>query len=132
MKAKNGFTLIEVMVTVVILATGLTMIYRGFLLSLDHQRYMVRRLHADSVLDEKIKEVKYLFQEKGEAALMKLAEEPAVEHVVINNKDVLFTIITLFQNDPKVENFLQMDIGISWLERGHPIRLSRSVYISRY
>lgn len=129
MKRKNGFTFMEVMVTVVILSTGIVMIYKAFLLSLDHQRYMIHRLYANNLLDQKIEGIQRLFQDKG-AASLKPGE--TVENISISHKAIPFAINTLFKNVSDMEDFLQMDIGISWLERGRPIRLTRSVYISRY
>jgi prepilin-type N-terminal cleavage/methylation domain-containing protein len=128
MRKKGGFTFLEVMVTAAILSTGIVVIYKAFLFSLDRQRYLVHRLYANNLLDQKIAEVQRLFQDKGEASL-----DPgeAVENISVDNRKIPMTIQTLFQKMP-VENLLQMDIGVSWLERGHPARLSRSVYISRF
>jgi prepilin-type N-terminal cleavage/methylation domain-containing protein len=130
-KKKNGFTFLEVMVTVAILAIGLVMIYKAFLLSLDHQNYLIHRLYANVLMDQKIGETRFFLQEKGAVALEKEKKEK-VEHVVINNRDIPFTIARFFQKVPGIENFLQMDIGISWFEHGRPIHLTRSLYISRY
>ena len=128
MKRKNGFTFIEVMVTVMILATGIVMIYKVFLSSLDHQRYLIHRLYANNVLDQKIEEMQRLFKEKGEESLQQIE---TVENVFLRNKEIAFTTIVLFENVPGLKNILQMDVGVSWPERGRPIHLARSVYIVR-
>ena len=125
---KNGFTFIEVMVTIVILTTGIFMIYKIFLSSLDQQSYLTHRFYASNLLDKKIFEAQRLFQEKGTF----LPKEGLGEDVFIDNKKLAFEIKTLFQEIPGLEDLLQLDIGVFWLERGRPVRLTRSVYISRY
>lgn len=49
---EKGFTFFEVMITVVILAVGLTGIYRAFLISLNYQKYTLTRLHILNFLSD--------------------------------------------------------------------------------
>ena len=124
----NGFTFIEVMVTIMILSTGIVMIYKTFLISLDQQNYLLHRLYANNLLDLEITQLQHVFQEKGRSSLK---DNEMTKNAVIHNKTLAFAIKTFFQDIPELEGTLQMDIGIFWLERGRTVRLTRSVYLSR-
>ena len=114
------------MVTLMILTTGIVMIYKVFLLSLDRQRYLLHRLYANNILDRRIAEVQHSLKAKG---VTTLEQKEVVENAVLHNKEIPFTTAVAFQNVADLENLYQMNIGISWLERGHVMHLARSVYI---
>jgi len=126
---KRGFTFIEVMVTLMILATGVVMIYKTFLMSLDRQTYLFHRLYANNLLDQKIAEAQQLFQETGRSGLEKINLS---ESVSIRNQVFPFEIKAFVENILDLENVLQLDIGIFWSEHGRSVRLTRSVYISSF
>ena len=127
-RGHSGFTFIEIMVTIAILSTGIVMIYKSFLVSMDQQSYLLHRLYANNLLDSEITQLERIFREKGKLALK---DDERMKNVVIHNKDIPFTVKTFFQEIPGLEDLLQMDIGILWLERGKTVRLSRSVYLAR-
>ncbi len=54
LKRKEGFTLVEVMVAVVVLAVGLIIIYEAFLTSIDTINLFYNRLNAQLFISEKI------------------------------------------------------------------------------
>lgn len=126
---RRGFTFVEIMVTITILSTGIVMIYKAFLISLDQQNYLVHRLYANNLLDQKIAELGRLFQERGKDALKK---EGLVEDVVIHNKQVPFEIKTFFEDFADLPDLLELNVGVFWSEHGRPVRLTRVAYISRY
>jgi len=125
---KKAFTFVEIMVTITILATGIVMIYKTFLISLDQQSYLTHRLYANNLLDQKIVELGILFQEKGEAALQK----GSFKDMMIHNKKIPFEIKTAFESVVNLPDLLQVNMGVYWSEHGRPVRLTRSIYISRY
>ena len=130
MRRKQGFTFIEIMVTIMILATGIVMIYKTFLTSLDQQTYLLHRLYANNLLDQRIAELQHLFEEQGKTSLEK--KGTIIEEVSIHNKIVPFEVQAFFTDVLDLEDILQLDIGIFWSEHGRPVRLTRSIYISRY
>src|SRR5579872_1277046 len=53
----QGFTFVEVMVSLVILCCGIVLIYKSFFLCADYLNNLTCRLYASSLMDEKIGDI---------------------------------------------------------------------------
>lgn len=127
-KSRRGFTFFEVMVTVAILSTGVVMIYKALLISLDHQQYLTHRLYAMNLLEDKTVSIQRNYQESGN---LPLGENEEIHRVMLNNKPMSFYFTMDFSNMGDLEDIFQLDLVLSWRERGRLIHLSRSAYVHR-
>src|SRR5690348_4413825 len=59
----QGFTFVEVMVSLVVLCSGIVMIYKSFFLCADYLQNLTCRLYASSLIDEKIGDINKSFAE---------------------------------------------------------------------
>ena len=59
---KRGFTFIEIMVTLIILTSGITMIFKSFLISLDRINYLTTRMYASVQIDNRISEIQKMLR----------------------------------------------------------------------
>ena len=125
---KKGFTFFELMVTVAILSTGITLIYRSFLISLDYQEYLSHRLYAINLLNDAIAIRQWELQDKGK---VDLGQHMETVDAKLNNKKVAFQISTLVRKVDQLENIFELDTVLAWLENGRSVRLVQSTYISR-
>ncbi len=127
-KSRRGFTFFEVMVTVAILATGVVMIYKALLLSLDHQSRLTHRLYAMNLLDHKMTSVQRGYQESG---TIPLGTSEEIHRVMLNNRPMAFQFTMNFSDMGDLEDIFQLDLILSWRERGRASHLSRSAYVHR-
>ncbi len=127
--AKNGFTFFELMVTVVILALGISMIYRGLLSALSIQRHMIYRSYAHNLLDHKIASLQFAFQQDAEVPVY---EENEIENIVLNNHQVVFRFQSRFSPVLSLPNIQRVDMILSWQERNRGFQLTRSAYLSKF
>ena len=116
------------MVTVAILSTGITLIYRSFLISLDYQEYLSHRLYAINLLNDAIAIRQWELQDKGK---VDLGQHMETVDAKLNNKKVAFQISTLVRKVDQLENIFELDTVLAWLENGRSVRLVQSTYISR-
>src|SRR5262245_8551690 len=90
---QKGFTFLEIMITIVVLSTGIVAIYKTFLLCLDHQRYLTHRLYASNLIDRRTAQLQALFREKGDA-FQNQSKVPLDENGFLFNQEVPFEIKT--------------------------------------
>jgi prepilin-type N-terminal cleavage/methylation domain-containing protein len=116
-----GFTLIEVMVSVAILAFGITAIYEAILTSLNIFGSYTKYLNTQAWINEQIWEAQ---DRVNHSRIVIVGENKGV--IRLNNKDHEWTM----QIDP-----LDMDAGLyalnirlAWQEGGRTITLSRGAY----
>lgn len=123
----QGFTFVEVMVTLVILSSGIVFIYKTFFLCADYLSRLSLRLQAVELLDEKIDTMARLLKEKGGMAF-----SPGDASVVrtVQNKSVTFQYVVDVAQVPGFEDVWRCDVGISWPETGRQSQLSRSAILS--
>jgi len=126
---KAGITFFEVMVAIVILSTGIVMVYKSFLKSLDYQSYLTARSCAVNLLEHKIAVIKAEYQENGGVNLVEGIE---AYDVVLNNRPVTFQFDIRYSAVDAVNDISQLDLMLSWMERGRSFYLSRSMYVSEF
>ena len=123
---KSGLTFIEVMVTIVILSTGIVIIYKALLMSLDYQSHLTRRLYALNLLEGALIDVQLRY-DGGQ--ISPGGPEQDIYEVVLNNRTVSFQFTIDFFQDYELLNIWRGDAVLSWPERGRTFSLIRSIYI---
>ncbi len=117
----KGFTLIEVMVSVVILSIGTLMIQEGMLRSVDLFNRHSNTLKAELWMDRKISEVEEdLF----------FAEFPALgnDAGAFTRDGRPFNWSTVSEQSPEGKNLFRVQLTVSWLEAGRPRSTQKQIY----
>ncbi len=128
-KDRNGFSFVEVMVTIAILTTGIMMIYRSFLTCLNFMNHLSRRAYALTLLDNKIQELQHLLETRKQ---IPFSSTPQSEEVNVGNKNVHFDYSFAISALAPLDNIYDVDVTISWDEGGRRKYLTRHTYIAHY
>ena len=120
-RTKNkGFTFFEVMVTIVILSVGIVGIYRVFLISLNHQQYVIKRLSAINILSDESARV--------ENMIISQSGFPAAYSEFSLSQDAASTIFVGRSYEPLQEKFkglTALEIGVDLTHNGKKISFIR-------
>jgi len=125
---KEGFTLIEILVTMTILSVGIVAIFKTYLISLDQINHLTYRLYATTILDNRISTTERMLRAFQALPIdLQHTEKVDLGHKTVNFEQEL--------NISKVEDFLnvfEIDVTLKWMENDHQKQLSRSGYISNF
>jgi len=125
---KNGFTFVEVMVSLVVLCCGIVFIYKSFFLCADYLNNITCRLYASSLIDEKIGDIAKSFAE-WPAKDLDLGDN--VVDININHKSVRFNYDIHLVPLPDVKSVWQLDVKLSWIDGPRSMHAQRSAYMMR-
>ncbi|MBF0512188.1 MAG: prepilin-type N-terminal cleavage/methylation domain-containing protein [Candidatus Omnitrophica bacterium] len=125
---KQGFTFIEVMVALVVLASGIVLIYKSFLLCADYLNNLTCRLYASSLIDEKIGHITESFAQWPLKSLDLGLQSVTMD---INHKPVTFNYDISLQPLTDVKSVWQLDVRILWKDGLRNMRAQRSAYMIR-
>ena len=121
----RGITFIEVMLTVVILAVGLVGLYRSFFSAINYLDHLSTRLYALNLMESRIATIERDFR-----SLKDFDIGPLQEEAVINHRPVVFQYAVDFKPVGTLLSVFQLDIVLSWQERGRSVSISRTAYFS--
>ena len=124
----KGFSFLEVMVAVSVLAVGIVFIYKAFFTTIDYLTHLKIRLYANAALEQKVANIQYFFKLKGE--IPDLRDE--VDTAVVNNKTIPFAYATTLNSVDAMPNLVQMELTCSWPERNRNFKLARSMYLTKF
>ncbi len=124
----RALTFMELLVTVTILATGMVMIYKAMLLSLDYQDYLTQRLYGANLLENKIAVIQRDFQYEK---TMSFSSKGEFQGAVLNNKRMAYQFSYVLSNIGTLKNLFQLDVILSWMDHGRSFSLTKSIYISQ-
>lgn len=120
LKSQSGFTLIEIILSVVILSVGLIAVDQILLSSLTTLRYVKTRAEADRVLTHKIWEV--------ENQVKHTHRFPATPDTgVLLGTDKTFTYY--LQSNSESAFLKQMRLSVNWPDAGRMQGISRTFYV---
>lgn len=120
-----GITFIEVMLTVVILSTGLVAIYRSFFSAIDYLDHLCTRLYAINLIESRIAVIERDFRSLQDFDIGALSEE-----ALINNRQVAFQYAVDMKPVGTLLSVFELNIVLSWQERGREVRTGRTAYFS--
>ena len=125
MTRRRGITFIEVMLTVIILSTGLVALYRSFFSAVDYLDHLSTRLYALNLMESRIATIEKDFRSLKDFDIGELQEE-----ALINNHPVTFRYAVDFKPVGTLLSVFELDIVLSWQERGRAVSISRTAYFS--
>ncbi|MCK5287705.1 MAG: type II secretion system protein [Candidatus Omnitrophica bacterium] len=120
-KTKRSFTLIEVMLSTVVLALGIVVIYESFFRSLDLFGYYNNYLNVASSADEIIWNAQNELNLFGPTAVF--ANKGVISQ---NNKD--FNWDLFYESINPENNLYKIDLFFSWKEGSKDVKLLRTEY----
>ena len=126
-RTRWAFTFFEVLVAVIILASGIALIYKALLISLDYERYISIRLYAMNLLNDRVNQMVMDYERTKQPPLFKTDD---TQTVTLNHQNITFTFTTGISRSPQVDNLLQADAHIFWNQRGKTFRLTRYATLS--
>lgn len=124
----DGFTFVEVMVSLVVLCCGIVLIYKSFFLCADYLNNLTTRLYASSLIDEKIGDISESFAD-WPARDLNLGDN--FVELNINHKPVRFTYDINLAPLPDVNSVWQLDVKLSWVDGPRNMHATRSAYMIR-
>ncbi|MFP4473028.1 MAG: prepilin-type N-terminal cleavage/methylation domain-containing protein [Candidatus Omnitrophota bacterium] len=124
----QGFTFIEVMTALVILAFGITAVYRVFLKALDYQQGLTSRLYAQHLITRKISDLRETI--KRTAGLQ--SQESEQVRVRLDHYPRTYRIVTRLTEDEDLAGLWRADILAAWNDRDRTLRMDRSVLLSQF
>ena len=119
---QKGFTFIEVMVTLVVLSSGIVFIYRSFFLCADYLTRLSLRLDANQVLDNKISDIKCYVKDSHDLSFSRSGILSVLE---FNHKQVQFFYQIDLVAVLGMEKLYRLDVRLSWEEHGVQRHLNR-------
>ena len=124
----QGFTFIEIMVALVILSTGIVMVYKSFFLCVDYLSYLTCRLYAAQMLDSKMADISRSFGQSKDVFFERGAMTETVE---VNHKwvDFNYTIYTMPLSG--LNDVYQLKVTLAWYDGRHLMKLSRTSLLTK-
>ena len=124
----QGFTFVEVMVSLVVLCSGIVLIYKSFFLCADYLNNLTSRLYASSLIDEKIGDIAKSFAEWPAKDLNLGNNFVTLE---INHKPIQFKYDINLAPLADVNSVWQLDVKLSWVDGPRNMHAERSAYMIR-
>jgi prepilin-type N-terminal cleavage/methylation domain-containing protein len=124
----KGFTFVEVMVTLVILSTGIVMIYKSFFLCVDYLSYLTCRLHASQMIETKIADVSRSYRESEDTTFDRGATTESVE---VNHKWIDFNYDIEMSPVSGLDYVYRLKVTLSWYDGHRLMNLSRESLLSK-
>ena len=118
----------EVMVSLVVLCSGIVLIYRSFFLCADYLNNLTCRLYASSLIDEKMGDISRSFAE-WPVKDMDFGDSSVV--LDINHKPVNFRYDITAAPLGDVKSVWQLDVKLSWVDGRRAMHMQRSAYMMR-
>jgi len=122
----RGFTFFELLVAVAILALGMVMIYRSFLISLDVQQHLRNRLFAEQLLEDRVATIKYFFQIEQK---IPPDQRSAMINSEVGYRTVPFTLEVVESEGTPLVNMTRLDIRLSWPEQKRSFTFNRTLLL---
>ncbi len=124
----HGLTLVEVMLTVVILVAGILVVYQVFLHTLSTLQYLNTRMYAQNLLMNNVEEFKLDFQKNNQ---IYFGPRNLVERVLVGNKIVDFRYFLTFAPVRRMKDLYQLDASVIWKEGSRDQEVSQTVFLTK-
>ncbi len=124
---KRGFTFIEVMIALVVLSTGIVLVYKSFFLCVDYLNNLSTRVYATHLLDSRIAEINRSLA-KGTGGSLHLG--PLSETVPINRRQVKYDF-DMRLDQLGAGSLYKLTIDLTWFDGRRKMREGRAAYLMR-
>jgi len=116
------------MVSLVVLCSGIVLIYKSFFLCADYLNNLTCRLYASSLIDEKIGDISESFAD-WPVKQLNLGETAVT--IDINHKPVNFVYDIKLAPLQDVNSVWQLNVNLSWIDGPRHMHAQRSAYMIR-
>jgi hypothetical protein len=116
------------MITLVILSSGIVMIYKSFFLCLDYLSYLTCRLYASQMIESKISDITHSYRQSEDATFDRGA---MVETVEVNHKWVDFKYNIEMSPVIGLDYVYRLKVVLSWNDGRRIMNLSRESLLSK-
>lgn len=129
MKRNNrGYTFLELMVTVSILAIGIVGVYKVLLASLDYQMQLSCRLYAANLIEHEIALIENKFRATGQFPIQ---ENGKVIEAFLDRRTIVFQLSLLPAGvENEIAGLIPVEVVLSWADQGRTINLKRALYFA--
>ena len=121
-KRSKGFTLVEVIVTVAILAFGIVTIYEAFFISMDTFGFYTNYLDTQDWINEKISQAQV---QLTKAQILEPGETSG--RIVRDHKTFDWSMVISPVNES--QGLYEIDVTLSWKQGSKRVTTSRSAYL---
>ena len=129
LRKKYGLSFIELMLTVVVLSSGLVFIYKAFFMSLSGLNHLTNRLYAMDLTASQIASIRQTFEISSE-----IAEQlgRTTKTVSLNNKPVEFVLDKKAGAVNLSANLYELEVTTSWKEGHRDFHITQSAYVGGF
>jgi len=124
----KGFTFVEIMIALVILSSGIVMIYKSFFLSVDYLSYLTCRLYASQMIESKIADLSRSYRESQDATFERGAMTESLE---VNHKWVDFNYNIEVTPVLNLDSISRLKVDLIWHDGRRLMKLSRESLLSK-
>ena len=122
----RGYTFLELMVTVSILAIGIVGVYKVLLASLDYQTQLSCRLYAANLIEHEMALIENQFRATGQ---FPIKENGKVVEAFLDRRNIVFYLSLLPVGvENEIAGLIPVEVGLSWTDRGRTINVKRALY----
>ncbi len=125
-KRRKGISFIEVMVTVCVLAFGLSAIYQAFFVSLDYLNHATYRSYALIFLNNKVALIQHHYDATN---TIDMNQGDHLAEVFIKGGKFRYNSEITSTSFRSMPGLRQLDIKVFWRERKRVKQITRSVYV---
>lgn len=125
-KKSCGYTFLELMVTVSILAIGIVGVYKVLLASIDYQTQLSCRLYAANLIEHEIALIENQLRATGQFPIQ---ENGKVIEAFLDRRNIDFRLSLLPAGvENQIVGLIPVEVVLSWTDRGRTINLKRALY----
>ena len=124
---QQGFTFIEIMATLAILAGGVIMLYKSFFLCLDYQTPLACRAHAYNILENKIALTEQMLRDYK---VLSFTHDAGQESVEFNGREIIYHVDIQVTPAGEATSLYQIEVAVAWKENKRDVTVRRAAYIS--
>ncbi|MCD4779199.1 MAG: prepilin-type N-terminal cleavage/methylation domain-containing protein [Candidatus Omnitrophica bacterium] len=125
---RKGFTLIEVMVSLMILSVGIVYILKSYIVSLERTTHITNRIYATTALDNRISYIQRMLK----AYKMLPIDLNRKEDIKVGGKNITFKQYMVIKEVAEMPEVFDLTLTLSWQEGLRNISLSRSAYLADF
>ena len=119
---QQGFTFVEIMIALVILSSGIVMIYKSFFLCVDYLSYLTCRLYASQMIESKMADITRSYRKSQDATFSRGAMTESLE---VNHKWVDFNYNIEMSLVGNLDYVYRLKVILSWHDGRRLMILSR-------